>query len=809
MLRSVLRVFFASLFFGLFFFSSKASFATTTPFRSASIVTSDGIINPAQYVNLNNCSATDGLTCDRPSAPSYGNLDFRDFGDFGIPEGSTITHVRIRVTGKANTPVLGLFTGLSRVGSPPSIFHEDCQNPSDFWRMYVLNSSTTTVYNVTTPLTNGYLATCLTLSNIRTNNFIFRVHYSFNIPWSANIDNFEIAFDYIALTPTPSPSPSPSPTPPEPFLDLPWKYQSQGKSFEDVVLDPRSWFDHKFPLQNIECCIQTVLPYSGLEKTAFYRSHNGYDYSSQNGVVLGTHVLAAAAGWATFKPEAQSAGAGNVIKIDHENGYQSWYEHLSPNGLIVSSTQGRVFVNKGQKIGEVGMTGRTTGPHIHLSVFKDSNNNGNFNDDYPWGLTDPLGWEGDSLDPWTLWESNGRKGTPSYNLFVARDPPKQEEIPTTGGSVSLGDILIDILNDTFNAEVKIIADFGPFESNGALKSIMPSVFLDAFDNLGEKVTQFLQPVTITYDYKDTDLFNTNEESLKIYWFNSGLNLWEALPSTVDTTNKKVSTQTTHFSQFALMGEVKDIVAPTTQVTLSGDMGENGWYRSGVSVTLQGADNEGGVGLLYTLYTINGSDWFEYTAPIVFPSEGTHTITYQSFDRADNKEERKTIEFNIDKTPPEAEIKFNPATLHLDFLGKDSSSSAKVDISDLPENKKSIKITDQAGNVLEIIGKDKKEKEFNSSITIESLRYNNGNLVSIDPAKLFVSYAFDKKTSVLKQLEQKFEVKGELKIKLIYSSKTGKTKVITKVKGKEKLKEELPGIRILKLNTDWGTLKYSY
>ena len=145
---------------------------------------------------------------------------------------------------------------------------------------------------------------------------------------SANIDNFEIAFDYTSPA---APTPTPTPTIVQPFLDLPWDYESQGKSFEDVALDPRSWFDHEFPLQNIECCIQTVLPYSGLEKTAFYRSHNGYDYSAKNGVVLGTHVLAAAAGWATFRPESQSGGAGNVIKIDHENGYQSWYEHLSPD----------------------------------------------------------------------------------------------------------------------------------------------------------------------------------------------------------------------------------------------------------------------------------------------------------------------------------------------------------------------------------------------------------------------------------------------------------------------------------------------
>lgn len=654
--RSALRFFLVSLVFGLCFLGLRSSaFADTTPYRSASTVTSLGT---PPYIGLNNCSETDGFTCDRALASSYGDLDLRNFGDFAIPDGSVITYVRIRVTGKVQTPSLAPFVAVSRVSSQGEFF-ESCQSPSDRWRMFVLRSPVITTYEAVTPLTNGYLNQCLTLSNIKTNNFIFRIHYASGFPWSANIDNFEVAFDY---TPAPTPSPSPTPTPPEPFLDLPWNYEEEGKKFEDVAINPASFFDHQYPLQNVACCIQNIIRYDGQSKNLFYKSHNGYDYGSQNGVFLNTPVLAAASGWATFKPESQSGGAGNVIKIDHGNKYQTWYEHLAGDDLIISNTTGKVYVNKGDKIGKVGMTGNTTGPHIHFSVFKDSNDNGDFNDDIPWGAVDPLGWEGDYDDPWTLFESNGRNGTQSHNLFLARAPKKEEEIPVTGGEVTLGDIIIDVLGNTFNTGVNIFLDYGPFESSGVLKSIKPSFFINAFDSFGQEITQLLQPATITYSYSDADLFNIDEGTLKIYYFNEETGQWETLPSLIDAINDTVSTQTTHFSQFALMGEVKDLIPPTTEVIVSGDEGEDGWYRSDISVQLLGHDNEGGVGMQYTLYALNGSDWHEYEDPIPFSNEGLHTITYESYDKAENKAERKTITFIIDKTPPIASISANPSIL---------------------------------------------------------------------------------------------------------------------------------------------------
>ncbi len=627
-----------------------------------------------------------------------------------------------------------------------------------------------------------------------------------------------VAFDYIlpvtptptpTLTSTPTPTQTPTPTPPEPFLELPYDYQSQGKSFEQVAFDPFSWFDHEYPLQNF-CCDPPVLNYTGELKNTFYRSHSGYDYSSTNGVVLNTPVLAAASGWATFTLESQSGGAGNMIKIDHENGYQTWYEHLANDGLVISDTEGRIFVNKGQPIGKVGMTGNTTGPHIHFSVFKDANNNGAFSDDYPWGLVDPLGWEGESPDPWTEWESGGRRGSQSYNLFIARQPPKQQEIPSTGGTISIEDIILDILSGTFDEEVKIIMEYGPFDSaSEVIKSAMPSVFLNAVDSFGQKVTEFLQPVTITYDYANADLLNMKEDSLKIYWFNEQTNLWEPLTSTVDIANKKVSTQTTHFSQFALMGEVKDLIAPETEVIVNGDKGQDQWYRSDVTVELLGHDNEGGIGLQYTLYTLNGSDWFEYSDPIVFSSEGAHTLTYQSFDKADNKGERRSVNFIIDKTIPEARVYIDPVQQDIVVVGIDDHLSGILKSENTNTKQKDdaiYTVSDLAGNTLRLDMRDR-DKQKKDTFSLYALQYNQ--LDSFQQPKNLYTFTYVQDKDTLTVEEEDFSIHGEIKIRIKYDNKKDQSTITTREAGEEKIKEIRNGLVLLQLITERGTLMYSY
>jgi pimeloyl-ACP methyl ester carboxylesterase len=198
------------------FFASPV-FAATTPFRSANIVTANGI---PSYTNLNNCSATDGNTCDRATASGYANLYFRDFGnyaDFGMPQGSIITKIRIRVTGKSHASPFAPGVGLSS----GTIFQVNCQSPVDLWglsqlnNIQTVNSQTFTASVVEESYINGtVLAYCLQPYNIENKSYIFRINNSSAQNWSANIDNFEIAFDYESgLTPTPTLTPIPTSTP--------------------------------------------------------------------------------------------------------------------------------------------------------------------------------------------------------------------------------------------------------------------------------------------------------------------------------------------------------------------------------------------------------------------------------------------------------------------------------------------------------------------------------------------------------------------------------------------------------------------
>ncbi|MBN1299852.1 MAG: M23 family metallopeptidase [Melioribacteraceae bacterium] len=86
--------------------------------------------------------------------------------------------------------------------------------------------------------------------------------------------------------------------------------------------------------------------------------HNGLDIA----VPRGTPVYAMTDGVVKLAADTFYY-AGNNILIDHGQGLNSFYLHL--NEIDVEEGE---FVKKGQKIGEVGSTGRSTGPHLHWGV---------------------------------------------------------------------------------------------------------------------------------------------------------------------------------------------------------------------------------------------------------------------------------------------------------------------------------------------------------------------------------------------------------------------------------------------------------
>lgn len=74
-------------------------------------------------------------------------------------------------------------------------------------------------------------------------------------------------------------------------------------------------------------------------------------------------VVAAADG--TVISAGYRGGYGNTIIIDHGNGVTTLYAHLASGGILVSTGQS---VSRGERIGTVGSTGNSTGPHLHFEV---------------------------------------------------------------------------------------------------------------------------------------------------------------------------------------------------------------------------------------------------------------------------------------------------------------------------------------------------------------------------------------------------------------------------------------------------------
>ena len=108
------------------------------------------------------------------------------------------------------------------------------------------------------------------------------------------------------------------------------------------------------------------LPHPGFLSTKFSFYHPGIDIAAGLGMpihpIIDGEVLDVGKNF---------FGLGNYVEISHQNGFKSKYAHL-----------GKIYVKKGDKItsqntlGEVGLTGSTSGPHTHLEI----THNGNYID---------------------------------------------------------------------------------------------------------------------------------------------------------------------------------------------------------------------------------------------------------------------------------------------------------------------------------------------------------------------------------------------------------------------------------------------
>ena len=87
--------------------------------------------------------------------------------------------------------------------------------------------------------------------------------------------------------------------------------------------------------------------------------HSGLDI----GAPMGAPIKAAMAG--RVAAVGFNDSFGNYVIVSHHSGYRTLYAHMS----VVRVTAG-AYVGTGQRIGDVGITGLTTGPHVHFTVYK-------------------------------------------------------------------------------------------------------------------------------------------------------------------------------------------------------------------------------------------------------------------------------------------------------------------------------------------------------------------------------------------------------------------------------------------------------
>ncbi|MBI2018272.1 M23 family metallopeptidase [Candidatus Daviesbacteria bacterium] len=104
-----------------------------------------------------------------------------------------------------------------------------------------------------------------------------------------------------------------------------------------------------------------VLPHPGYLSTRFSTWHPGIDIAAGLGMPI--HPVTSGE---VSQVGRDFFGLGNFVEVVHQNGFKSKYAHM-----------GKIYVKVGDKItsqntlGEVGLTGRTSGPHTHLEITKD------------------------------------------------------------------------------------------------------------------------------------------------------------------------------------------------------------------------------------------------------------------------------------------------------------------------------------------------------------------------------------------------------------------------------------------------------
>jgi murein DD-endopeptidase MepM/ murein hydrolase activator NlpD len=439
------------------------------------------------------------------------------------------------------------------------------------------------------------------------------------------------------------------------FLKIPWEFKGEYELQDRIV----SYFDHEYPLLGYsyksEPAESTSTTLNFLNKKAsqpemYYSTHSGIDFR----LSYGTMVKAPARGVAEYY---YCKDCGNSIKIDHQNGYQTIYMHLQSDGLVTKSQ--KVVVEQGDQIGKVGLTGNTSGPHLHFEVTADANNDGLFANDFPHGRVDPFGWlTNDAKDPWYGfgWSDTFgmHVGQQSKYLWETDIPATEVLVIPDTNSINYQNKKFDVTNvlqlSPYTFEYKSYGEPQLSDSQSFYKYVPNTSFLlEAKDTTGNQISNLQGKLKITLDLSTNNNINADSQ-IKLFFYNSVGKTWEALESTYDSIAKTLVAETTHLSQFAAFEIGSDTTPPATTLNIN----KTAIYTI---ITLSSADSD----LDKIFYSINESDWLEYAEPLQIAMKGTYLIKYRSSDKNGNYEITKNTVVEVNEDGWTKNIKISPST----------------------------------------------------------------------------------------------------------------------------------------------------
>jgi len=426
------------------------------------------------------------------------------------------------------------------------------------------------------------------------------------------------------------------------------------------------------------------------------------DYSDTHvgGLVGHTHYGTITNSYSTGSVSGNCGNVGGLVGASNRgiitNSYSTGsvtdlgFHCSSVKGLLGQNIDGTItdsywdIVTSGQST-SAGGTGKTTAEMMQQATF--------------------AGW-----DYATIWAI--KEGV-SYPYFVWQIPPSPPDNTQPGTNVTVTpDPNVTIaFNEVIGAgnTTVTVSNTNPGSQKTGFK------FLGTYYDISTTAT-YSGPLAICLTYNDSNIPLGREERLKIFhWDGTD---WIDVTFSLDTVNNIICAQVFSLSWFAVAYEL-DSLAPTTNISLSGTLGNNGWYVSNVQVALTATDNEGGSGVAKTEYSFNGITWNTYSAPIMVSTEGTTSVYYRSTDNAGNIEETKTKAIKIDKTLPVVTITATPNVL---WPANNKMTNVKIDgsvadkmsgISDL-----TFKVKDEYGKVEPNI------PGFGSVIQLEASRDGN-------------------------------------------------------------------------------------